>query len=142
MMTDVVIAEMKELAVVHYAEVSDKPTVGELKIDWEFYRSAVESGQLKLITARMDHTLIGYWIFVISERHPRYERKMAAQDVLYIRPEFRGPVAKEFGAKCLEILSSVGVQVVTAHCKIEQDHSKFFEGLGFKKYEITFVRSL
>jgi GNAT superfamily N-acetyltransferase len=144
MLSENLIAEMSKLFEVHYQEVARLDLYTKINPDWPFYFKAQENGVFFIYTARLpeSHELVGYWWFFVRN-NPHYKHVLqAADDMVFVKKEYRGKRVFKFGEKCLDFLKQMGVQVAVVHHKIDHDLEKFYSGLGFEPYEKNYIRSL
>lgn len=84
--------------------------------------------------------LAGYSVF-FTLAHLHYPGiLMAYQDVLYVRPEDRGPHVLHFIAYQDRELERLGVKAVIRHVKPHRDYSHLLVSLGYGRHEISYLR--
>ena len=112
----------------------------KLNPKWEQYRRMADMGMLHVVFARDDGVLIGYVVnFIIDHMH--YDFKMAANDILYMKPDYRGHGIRliRFTEKCLKLR---GVDIYTISIKPHVDFSPVLERFGYKHLESNYWRRL
>ena len=136
-----IIDEALPLIQEHFKEVDAQQDLG-LDIDIERYCKLEELDCLRIYTLRNEaDELIGYACFIISN-HLHYKRAIsAAQDVIYIKPEFRGEGHK-FIARCDQELHKQGVDIVSHFVTPRCDFSKTLTKLGYQMIETVYARRL
>jgi N-acetylglutamate synthase-like GNAT family acetyltransferase len=105
----------------------------EIAPDFEKMKVLENMGMFKVITAREDGVLVGYLLALISEHlHYRTSPKVLIVDAYYVAPESRvGTGVKLF--RFMETLAKEsGCIKIYASTKVHQDHSKFFDALGYR----------
>lgn len=137
-----VMLEMAPLLPAHRAEVNWWPEVPQ-QINWNRYLQATESGHYSLTTCRLSRQLIG-WIGYWIAPHTRHQSMlMAREDWYYLIPEHRGQGwGRELFVQAERNLSERGVDRIVISCKVNHDHSRLFENLGYTEYERHFTKRL
>lgn len=135
-----IVAELAPLVVAHHAEVNvfdDTP----LDVNWEQYKRM--SDLYLLVTCRVLGKLVG-WVGYFMYDHLRHiGYKMAKEDWYYVQPEYRGKgIGKALFNYAEVALRNKGVRRVMMSCKIDHDHSKMIESLGYQNHEKNFTKVL
>lgn len=106
--------------------------------DLEFY---CNSPSVRLFTARTNGDVIGYAIFFVSRNTHSKRVLNAAQDALYLLPEYRGSGnGRSFVEFCNEQLFGEGCQVVWVATKPRNSFAPMLEGLGFRMVETVYAK--
>jgi len=99
----------------------------------------VNNPDVRVYTMRDLEELIGYAVYFITE-HPHFAGvKMAFNDVIYIKKEYRKIHAADFFMFCESNLDD-GVQVIQHGMNYDQPHSKLMESLGYTPAEIMYSK--
>jgi L-amino acid N-acyltransferase YncA len=134
--------ELGSLAVAHHAEVNvfnDVP----LSINWARYLQAEKGGNYLLVVVRDQGKMIGWIGFFIYEHMRHIGYKIAKEDWYYVVPSYRNNgIGQQLFRLAEEALKSLDVQRVMASCKVEHDHTKLLNGLGYNHYEKNFTKVL
>ena len=136
--------EGRDLFYAHWQELGLNKDVITLDVDNERYIDMDKSGILHVLTARESGKLVGYYVaFVLPHGHYKNSGLMAFTDFYYIVNEFRvgGAGAKLF-IEAERTLRERGVVKAYLSCKVHQDHSPLFEGLGWNKSDYAFTKML
>lgn len=135
--------EVEPLLMAHWEEIAfDKDMA--LDVDWPFYFQAEFDDRLKIVTVRDDGSLIGYASFFVMN-HPHYRtRKFANQDVLFLKPEYRG---KQIGLGlekfCEAYFRDLGVNVMMHHTKASRPAlTEMLCGVGYSIMDYVLVKRL
>lgn len=127
----------------HWREVAHYTDI-PLNVDRSNYERIEQADMLRIFTARLGRTLIGYAVFLISPNaHYRYSIQ-AKQDVIYIAPEHRGRLAGYRLIKFAdEMLRAEGAQVVYQHVKLSHPAlGRILERIGYAPIETIYARRL
>jgi GNAT superfamily N-acetyltransferase len=131
-------AEIEAWAPAHWWEIAIFKDKIKLDVDWPRYQAIDDSGILRIITARDDGKLIGYFVGFLAE-NPRYKGLLRMQaDIYYVARQYRG---KHVGSGMFRFMEQVSrdlgaVEIVVGH-KAHSDNSKFLEHLGYELIERT-----
>lgn len=116
-----------------------------LVLNREKYRANDESGLLRIYTARIAGTLVGYVCFVVAVI-PRYDTSppQALQDVIYVEQSARGAGIGDMLVKFADsALRGEGVQVVHQHVKVAHPAlRKLLERNGYEVAEWVLIKRL
>jgi hypothetical protein len=136
-------AEMEPLFPLHWQELALHRDKIKISMDEEIYAAAEKLGQIHLVTVRASKRLVGYGIaFVRTHMHYKDAGLMAYTDMYYILPEFRHGAGLLLFRELERSLRARGVKMFITSCKVHQDHSEFFERLGFTFSDKTFLKYL
>lgn len=136
-----VFAEVHDLLLAHKEEVS---TFGEgipLDPDWDMYEKLSELGMFHVVTARTkDGTIVGY-SSTFMVRHMHYAFKMANNDIIYLKPEYRG-----YGIRLIrfteDCLKRKGVKFSSIGIKPHIDFSPVVKRAGYELLESIYFRRI
>ncbi len=99
------------------------------------------SPAVRLFTARLEGDVIGYAIFFVSNNKHSKSILNAAQDALYLLPEYRGTGhGRRFVEFCTEQLMNEGCQVVWVTTKPRNSFAPMLEGIGFSVVETVYAK--
>lgn len=126
----------------HYQEIAKYHDI-PLAPDFAAYAALEAQGNLRVYSARNAGDLIGYVVFFVRP-HLHYSGTLfAAQDVLFLLPEYRkGMTGLRLIKFADERLKAEGVQVVTQHVKDHMDFGPILERMGYERVETTYMRRL
>lgn len=125
----------------HYEEIAWNKDKIPLAVDVEAYRKMEAAGILVPFSLRThDEEMIAYAVYFVRT-NPHYARTLfAMNDVVYMKPEYRGGVGSRFLEKCERELKELGVQVITYHIKDAYDWSPAILRQGFEKMETLYQK--
>lgn len=134
--------EAQPLFAAHWREIAHYQDI-ELAPDQEFYFSQEQVGNLRCYTARDSGRLVGYVVFFVR-RNPHYMlSRQAAQDVLFLLPEYRrGMTGVRLLRLAEERLKAEAVQVVYHHVKRTNKVGELLERLGYEPIDVIFGKRL
>ncbi len=136
------IDEINALSLAHYEEVAVYQDI-PLSPDYDRYLSLEENGITRLFTIRNEGALIGYALFYLSHSIQYSKSYQAVQDILYIKPEYRGAgLGKDFLLYIDNQLRKEGVQVVFHHTKVKHDFSALLKRIGYTHTDSVYSRRL
>ena len=114
----------------------------KLEINFKSYMDAEERGSLKIFTARAREELVGYAAFSIY-RHPHHARIIHAnQDVLYVKPEYRGIGGTLIDYADLQLKHSDVKVVHHSVPKVSKDFGIILKRKGYRELETIYARRL
>lgn len=122
----------------HFEEVATKKNnLGAPNMDVGAYCSMEISGQLHIVTARSNGSVIGYHVSFVRP-HLHYKHILTAiTDVYYVAPEYRkGNIAIKLFQEAERTLKARGVKRLFSGTKKHKDMSKIFEFMGWEEVEI------
>lgn len=112
-----------------------------MKPDWDRYKMLESVGGLAILTAR-DEGLIGYNVFFIHESLHYKGKRIAVQDLIYIKPEKRG-FGKYFIHWCNDKLREFECSEVFYHVKAKNDFGdKLLIPQGFELIDRVYGKDL
>lgn len=134
--------EAQGLMAAHHAEVGMLPGA-RFAPDRQQYVTLENLGTLKGFSLREGGHLIGYAVYLITDRHLHYPGTVIAmQDVLYVIEEARGRAAVQF-LRWMDLeLQRLGVEFVIRHVTDACDYSRTLHGIGYHPVSRTFVKEL
>lgn len=135
-------ADCRQLAADHFEEVDGgvEPR-RRFKVDETLMRLIYEAGSLKIVTARQDGQLIGYYTWQITPDIESEGLLIAQQGAWYVAQGHWGAAVAMFDHS-IETLKALGVQCVFPHHRVQgrgADIGKFFTRRGAKKIQDTYV---
>lgn len=136
--------EIEAVAALHWEELALDKLLFQRDLDHERYLLMDQSGMLHVVTARDQGRLIGYIIcFVMPHFHYKSSGLTALADMYFILREYR---KGGLGVRMFREMET-GLRerkVVRAHmsCKVHEDHTKLFEGMGWTLTDYTFSKVL
>jgi GNAT superfamily N-acetyltransferase len=112
--------ELPEIFYKNWRELEKNHDALPLKVDWNRYLLAEATGKLKILTARENGKLIGYFFLYIDTTAQNTDIKKAASDVVYILPEHRkGTTGWKFIDAVKQFARDLGAkQLYISHKKI------------------------
>lgn len=125
----------------HWREIAlDQETI-EMAPAVEQYERLENSGQLLIVTMRVNGELVGYHAsFIRPHLHYRYSLT-AYTDVFFIHPDHRkGRNAWHLFKFVENELAARGVERMFASCKLSLDLLPLFDALGWTEVERGFVK--
>lgn len=135
--------ELWPLLQAHWHEIAHYQDI-PLNPDFVAYEQAEEAGMLRVFTARDGGELVGYCAFFVRTNLHYCTSLQAAQDVLFVHPNWRGSgEAARFIAWCEQQLQDEGVQVVFQHLKVATPHTiRQFERMGYEPIDVVLGKRL
>lgn len=130
---DNVLVDMQELITHHYDEIALHKEAIPLDPDWVRYKALADSKVLFITTVRDDNKLIGYaWFFITNHIHYK-STTVAANDVLYLHPDYRKGMT---GIKLIKFseseLTKLGVTKAVWHIKFHKDFRNILYRMGYE----------
>lgn len=120
----------------HWKEIAGYRDKIALNPDWDKYREMDSIGIVLLMTARDNGAMVGYSIFMIFPLLHYRDHVAASNDVIYLRPQYRGIPGYKLVKFCHESLVKIGgVSRITWHIKPVNDWSRILIKLGYKVEE-------
>jgi GNAT superfamily N-acetyltransferase len=140
---DDVYDEARELLDMHWSEVAPYKDMLTLNPNVEAYKKAEAQGLIVIITARMDFELIGYIVMIIHP-HMHYQHVLTAtDDIHFLHPDHRkGTTGWRLLRAAENEMRARGVRLMTLRTKVEHDHGKIFEHLGFHAQDVVYTKRL
>lgn len=128
--------EIAPLIEAHYEEVALHQDAVKLAPDWGRYRHAEQTRSLAVYTARDDDKLVGYSVFLLSYHLHYVHTLVAANDVLYLDPQYRkGSAGIKLIKHSEEDLRDRGVDRILWHVKCGHDFRAILHRLGYADEE-------
>lgn len=126
----------------HFEELTLDKDFCKPELDIEKARNAEKSGVLLIVTARNEGELVGYWIgLLMTHLHYKSAGLMCYTDMYFLLPEFRkGGAGTRFLTFVENTLRERGVVKAYISCKVHQDHSALFKGLGWRPSDYLFTK--
>lgn len=135
-------AEAEPLLLAHWREIAHYQDI-HYEPRWDVYALIEQSGNLRIYTARLDGTLIGYGAYALAPNMHYASSLEASEDVLYVSPEHRkGMVGLRLIKFCDAQLKLDYVQVVSRHVKAAHDHGPILERFGYELVDKIYKRRL
>ena len=124
--------EMEDLIKMHYDEVALHKEYIPLDPDWDRYSLMEKNGALFIATARNDGDLKGYsWFFISNHIHYK-STKVAANDVLFLHPDYRkGTTGVKLIKFSEEELKKLDVNKIVWHIKFHKDFRNILYRMGY-----------
>lgn len=117
----------------HWREIGifDRDKV-KLSPNWDMYKAMGKLNSLVLFTAKSGDDVVGYNLFIITY-HPHYAAtKVAENDIIYLKPEFRkGFTGYKFIKYSVEELKKK-VKIITLSMKADHPFAPIVKRLGFE----------
>ena len=134
------VCELLSLLQQHHEEVSHCPDV-PIEPDFNIYRKMEDMGILRIFTARENGEIVGYSVFFVSASIHHKSKLQAAQDLLFLRPDYRrGFTAYRFIKWCDDQLRADGVKSIFQYVNVKSDFGSLLERMGYNKFETLYVR--
>lgn len=108
--------------------------------DWDAYRVCEDAGTLYAYGLREDGRLHGYAVYFLQPSLHSKQTHLASQDLLYIAPAYRGPLAVEFLEWVHAQLKVAGADTVTAHVSVRKDYGPLLRYLGYEQLSTFWMR--
>lgn len=138
---DDVIEEITPLLTAHYKEIAHFQAI-PLDPDYGRYARMEAAGVLRIFTARLDGSLIGYAIFAVDRSAHYHGSLQACQDILYVHPMNRGGLGLRLIRYCDRALKAEGVDVVRHHVKVAHNFGRMLEREGYELEDVIYVKRL
>jgi len=136
-----VIDEIKPLLEKHWEEIAIYKDKIKLNPNYEQYRVLQDNGMMHICTARDDSVLVGYFItFIVPNMHYQHIRT-ASNDILFLHPEYRKTLVGYGIIKyAIGKLSTMDVDVISIHEKLQHSLAPVMKRLGFEHKENTYMK--
>lgn len=132
-----VFEDVQPLLALHYRELTLHQDKIALDPVWERYAALERQGSFALFTARDGGRLIGYSAFYVQNHIHYTDTIVAANDVLFLHPDYRKGSA---GIKLIKFseqqLQAQGVNKITWHVKFSKDFRPILHRLGYADEEV------
>lgn len=132
------IADFKRLSAIECAEIEEKRPVGA---DWKTMDIINTHGNFKVLTARVDGEMVGYFSYFLDFDIESYGTLIVNQAAWYSLPEYPMAGIKLFD-RAMEEFKKLGVKFVYLHHTIHGRGAKlgrFFERKGAKLLGYNYV---
>lgn len=124
----------------HYAELATNKDSMQMSPDIETYKALEQQGNLLILTARENGTLIGYQIAVVR-RHLHYSTLCGFEDAYFLtKAKRQGMIGVRLITESLKLMKQRGVQKVFFMTKNVLNKGLIFERLGFTRSDITYSK--
>jgi hypothetical protein len=108
---------LSELLRAHWEEVADDKSVIALNVDWSAYLQMEKAGSFVGFSVRAGTALVGYSGFFVN-RSPHYrDHVFALNDVIYLKPAYRGVTGLRLIIETETALADMGVSKILYHTK-------------------------
>lgn len=138
-----IFSEVQDLLKDHHEEVDLHRDKIPMDPDWETYFRLDEAGKFRVYTARDEGLLVGYTWFVVTKGLHYKGNIFALNDLIYIKPEYRG---EKIGYGMLkfseEMLSLEGVSVIQVNSKFTKPFDGLLSGMGYEPIETAHSKIL
>jgi len=136
--------EIEEIAPLHWKELALDQLLFKPDLDHERYLAMDAAGAMHVVTARDGLKLVGYIIcFVMPHFHYKSSGLTALADMYYILHEYRkGGLGLRMFKEMERGLRARGVIRAHMSCKVHEDHTRLFQGMGWKLTDLTFSKLL
>lgn len=115
----------------------------EFQPDRDLYKHLDKTGCLRVWTARDDSKLVGYCVQNLLASHPHYKgTSWGSQDVLYVDPDYRGPMVVRFLKAQDEKLQDDGFQFSYRPNTFAKPYTRLLLHLGYRAQEVRYFRDL
>lgn len=133
--------EMEPILYDHWQEIGLYKEHCKLKPDWERYYTVEKAGVLKIITARDDGVLVGYFVALVTPGLHYCDNVYAVNDVVYLKDSYRDSlVGLEMFKYAEEYFKTLGVDVISIHMKTALPFDSLCEGLGYDYVERLYTK--
>ena len=125
------------LLVAHYDEIANFKEVKVFDPDIEKYHQLNNMGMLRILTARDDGILVGYFVSMVMPSLHYKNLTTALNDILYVDPKYRGTTVayRLFKTAIQDLKENTQTQMVQIHMKIEYPFRELLSKIGFEKTE-------
>jgi GNAT superfamily N-acetyltransferase len=114
-----------------------------LRMNWLAYSNLCQSGNLILMTARENHTLLGFVMYHIYPHLHHIGVINAACDILAVGVDHRGKgIGRKLMAEAEPVLRARGVRFITHQHRTDYDVEPLFPKLGYRLIEQGYLKEL
>ena len=133
--------DCQELWQEYYAEVSVDHKNLELSMDVDKYKTMEEAGILKIITARVEGKLVGFFMGMLTT-HLHYKDSLCGfQDLLFLSKEYRkGSNGIKLVAVAEQEFKKQGAQYLFFASHPNRNSGKLLSYLGFAPNDTTYIK--
>lgn len=113
-------------------------------IDWPFDIALYSYYDSSVWTFRVEDEdeIVAYSVFRVGT-HPHYNKLVAQQDVLYVKPEYRkGSFGIRFIKDIESSLKELSVEGIFQNSTVKKDLSKLFNRIGYKEVDTVYFKEL
>lgn len=130
--------ELAPLFFLHWEERRE-PQDPPLDMAWPVYFQMEEQGILRLVTARYDGVIVGYFVMNVMPHPSRQAEISAYEEGWYIHPAFRGQ-----GARLLKEAEQYAGELGAAKLYVNMPlrAEKLMNRKGYKMDEVTYVKEI
>jgi len=129
--------EMLSLLDEHYEELTLNKHVVKLNPNWNEYDRREKSGKFVYLTARDDGKLVGYSAWFVDYHIHYADLKVAMNDVIFLKKEYRQGMA---GIKLIKysekIVKELNVNKIAWHIKESNDFRPILQRMGYIEEDI------
>jgi len=131
------------LTELHYAEIAPYPDLFKLNPDLDAYDKMEKAGVLKVITARDDGALVGYFLLMMRA-HPHYrDVKTAVEDMKFLHPSYRtGYTGVRMIQYAEHVAKAAGCKVILQRSKAKSGHGALYARLGYDLMDEVYSKRL
>lgn len=134
--------ECKDLVYAHWQELGLDLDL-EIAPDFEVMKTLEGLEMFKVVTVREDGKLVGYLLAIINKHlHYRNSARMLIVDAYYISPECRQGTGVKLIRFTESLAHELGAIKIYLSCKAHKDHSRLFQGLGYRLSDFAFVKRI
>lgn len=129
--------EAAPLLEAHYQEIATHKEHKVLDPDFERYYNLEDNDMLRIVTARDDDKLVGYYVSMIIS-HLHYSQCVyAMNDILYVDPAYRGTslAYRLFKYALKDLKENTKANMVLIHMKTKHPFRKLLQKFGFEQTE-------
>jgi hypothetical protein len=137
--------EIEAVAEHHWQDLALDKLHFERDLDHEQYLVLEKMGRLHVVAARDGKTLVGYAVWFVMPHHLHYKSSgpVALADMYFILRGYRkGGLGVRMFMESERGLRARGVIRAHGSCKVHEDHTKLFEGMGWTLTDYTFSKLL
>lgn len=137
-------SDIEGVAGLHWQELALDQLLFERDLDHERYLKMEELGMIHVVTARDERKLVGYIVcFVMPHMHYKSSGLVALADMYFVIREYRkGGLGVRMFREMERGLRERNVIRAHMSCKVHEDHTRLFEGMGWKLTDLTFSKLL
>jgi GNAT superfamily N-acetyltransferase len=132
-----VLPELIDLLDSHYEELTLNKDRVKLNPVWSRYFAMVEENKFFAIIARDENKPIGYAGFILDQHLHYADLIVAANDVLFIHPDYRkGMFGVKFLKFCEKTMKDLGAMKLTWHIKHSNDFRPILNRMKYEDEDI------
>jgi GNAT superfamily N-acetyltransferase len=128
----------------HYDEIAeDKEIIGPIDPDLETYEALDKKDRLRVLTARDNGKLVGYYVAIIGQNMHYKKIRCAIEDMYYLAPEYRkGSLGIRLFVEAEKMVRASQAVITLAKTKVAHDHGIIFKRLGYRPFESVYMKVL